>query len=150
MTVSIVFAPLLRVKLDQSIDPHDGHAGLDGALELLDLTHAGLEHAGLDTVVHAALGQVEAVVAVALGLGDGFGVGVRGRLGLLRRRRWVAVRRRRLGGRVRDGVRGALRQGVARAQLCDEVRGVFGGVDGEGGGDCKEGRGEGCDGELLS
>lgn len=76
VTVSVILAPLLRVKLDQSVDPHDRHAGLDGTLELLDLAHAGLEHAGLQAVVHAALGQVEAVVAVALGLGDGLGVGV--------------------------------------------------------------------------
>ena len=148
--MTIVVAPLLRVKLDESVDPHDRHAGLDGTLELLHFTHAGLEHTSLQAVVHAALGQVEAVVAVALGLGDGLGVGVRGGLGLLRRRGRVAVGGCRLGGRVRDGVRGALRQGVARAQLCDEVRRVFGGVDGEGGGDCEEGGSEGCDGELLS
>ena len=78
MAVSVVLAPLLRIKLDQSVDPHDRHTGLYGTLELLDLAHAGLEHTGLQAVVHAALGQVEAVVAVALGLGDGFGVGVRG------------------------------------------------------------------------
>ena len=84
MSVSVVLAPLLRVKLDQRIDPHDRHASLDSALELLDLAHAGLEHAGFDAVVHAALGQVETVVAVALCLGDGFGVGVGGRLRELR------------------------------------------------------------------
>jgi hypothetical protein len=76
VTVTIVLAPLLRVELDESVDPHDSHAGLDGALELLDLAHAGLQHAGLQAVVHAALCQVEAVVAVALGLGDGLGVGI--------------------------------------------------------------------------
>lgn len=62
----------------------------------------------------------------------------------------VAVGGGGLGGRVGDGVRGALRQGVARAELGDEVGGVFGGVDGEGGRDCEEGGGEGCDGELFS
>jgi hypothetical protein len=35
--------------------------------------------------VHAALGEVEAVVAVALGFGNRFGVGVGGRLRLLGR-----------------------------------------------------------------
>jgi hypothetical protein len=39
---------------------------------------------------------------------------------------------------------------LVKRSVVDEVRGVFGGVDGEGGGDCEEGRGEGCDGELLS
>ena len=55
-----------------------------------------------------------------------------------------------LGGRVGDGVGGALREGVARAQLGDEVGGVLCRVYGEGGGDCEEGGGEGCDGELFS
>lgn len=55
-----------------------------------------------------------------------------------------------LSGRVGDGVGGALREGVARAQLGDEVGGVFGGVYCEGGGNCEEGGGEGCDGELFS
>ena len=86
VTVSVILAPLLRVKLDQSVDPHDRHASLDSTLELLNLAHARLEHTGLDAVVHAALGEIEAVVAVALGLGDGFVVGVGGRLGLLRGR----------------------------------------------------------------
>lgn len=51
---------------------------------------------------------------------------------------------------MRDGVGGALREGVARAQLRDEVGGVFRGIYGEGGGDCEEGGGEGCDGKLFS
>ena len=74
MAVSVVLTPLLGVELDEGVDSHDGHAGLDGTLELLDLTHAGLEHAGLQAVVHTTLGQVETVVAVALGFGDGLGV----------------------------------------------------------------------------
>lgn len=78
MSVAVVAALLLRVKLDQRIDPHDRNACLHSTLELLHLAHARLEHAGFDAVVHAALGQVETVVAVALGLGDGFGVGVGG------------------------------------------------------------------------
>lgn len=84
VAVSIVLAPLLRIKLNQRIDPHNRHASLNSTLELLDLAHARLEHTSLDAVVHAALGEVEAVVAVALGLGNGFGIGVGGRLGLLR------------------------------------------------------------------
>jgi hypothetical protein len=86
VAVSIILAPLLRIKLNQSIDPHNRHASLDSTLELLDLAHAWLKHTGLDAVVHAALGQVEAVVAVALGFGNRFGVGVGGRLRLLGRR----------------------------------------------------------------
>lgn len=76
VAVSVVLAPLLGIKLDQSVDSHNRHASLDSTLELLDLAHARLEHTRLDAVVHAALGEVEAVVAVALGLGDGFRVGV--------------------------------------------------------------------------
>ena len=86
VAVSVILTPLLRIKLNQSIDPHNRHASLDSTLELLDLAHARLEHTGLDTVVHTALGEVEAVVLVALGFGDGFGVGVGGRLRLLRGR----------------------------------------------------------------
>jgi len=78
VTVSVILAPLLGVELDKSVDSHDGHAGLDGTFELLHLAHAGLQHAGLQTVVHAALCQVKTVVAVALGFGDGFSVGVGG------------------------------------------------------------------------
>ena len=45
---------------------------------------------------------------------------------------------------------GALGEGVAGAELGDELGGVLCGVYGEGGGDCEEGGGEGCDGELFS
>jgi hypothetical protein len=44
----------------------------------------------------------------------------------------------------------ALREGVADAQLGDELGGVLGGVDCEGFGDDEEGLGEFADGELLA
>lgn len=89
MTVTVVFTPLFRVQLDERVDSHNGDTGLDGALQLLDLAHAGLEGAGLDAVVDPALCQVEAVVFVVPLLCDlllllggqglrGWGVGVGG------------------------------------------------------------------------
>ena len=67
MTVSIITAALLlRVELDQRVDTHDRHACLDGRLQLLDLAHAGLKHTSLETVVHLAVCQIEAVVFVVL------------------------------------------------------------------------------------
>lgn len=70
MAMAIILL-LLRVQLDDRVNAHDGNAGLDGTLELLDLAHAGLKDAGLQGVVDAALHQVQAVVAVGLLLGDG-------------------------------------------------------------------------------
>ena len=65
---------LLRVQLNQRIDTHDGHARLDGRLQLLDLAHAGLEDTGLQAVVHLAICQVQTVVLVVLRLGELLGV----------------------------------------------------------------------------
>lgn len=83
MTMPIIIAatPLFRIELDERVDAHDGDARLDGALQLLDLAHAGLEHAGLDAVVHLAARQIEPVVLIPLGLGEGLGVGVLGLFG---------------------------------------------------------------------
>ena len=72
MIMRILLRLLLRIQLDHGIDPHDGDARLDGTLELLDLAHAGLENASLERVMDATAGQVKAVVAVILLLGDGF------------------------------------------------------------------------------
>jgi hypothetical protein len=62
---------LLRVKLDDRINAHDGYASLHGTLQLLDLAHAGLQHTSLESIVNPALGQIQTVVAVSLLLGDG-------------------------------------------------------------------------------
>jgi hypothetical protein len=78
--MSIILTPLLRIQLDKSVDPHDRHASLNSTLELLHFTHARLQHTCLDAVVHTALGQVETVIAVALGFGNGLGVSVGSRL----------------------------------------------------------------------
>lgn len=77
MTVSIILLRL-GVQLDHGVDTHDGDAGLDSTLELLDLSHAGLQHTGLEGIVDAALHQIQTVVAVGLLLGNGllFLVGV--------------------------------------------------------------------------
>lgn len=70
--------PLLRIQLNQRINPHNSHTSLHSTLQLLNLTHTGLEHTSLQTVVHSALDEIEAVVPVALGFGHLFRVGVRG------------------------------------------------------------------------
>ncbi len=165
---------LLRVQLDQRIDPHDSHARLDRALQLLDFAHARLQHARLHAIVHPAFRQIKAVVLVILmfrlrfrvggivaqgvllgrgaTLGCG-GVGCRGwgvpvgglglLLGLLV---WLLLLLRRavVGGRCGRGC--ALGEGVAGAELGDELGAVFCCVHGEGGGDGEEGGGEGADG----
>ena len=75
VTMPIVAATLLlRVQLNQRIDTHDGHARLDGRLQLLDLAHAGLEDTGLQAVVHLSICQVQTVVLVVLRLGELLGV----------------------------------------------------------------------------
>lgn len=125
MTVSIIL-PLLRVQLDDRIDTHDGDAGLDGTLELLDLAHAGLQHACLEGVVDAALREIKAVVAVRLLLGDGllFFVGV--------------------------AILHTLGKGVADSELSNELGGVLGGVHGQGLRNHEERLSEFTDGELLA
>ena len=158
-------ATFLRIQPDQGIDAHDGDAGLDGALELLDLAHAGLDDARLEHVAHLADREVEAVVAVRLGARERLLVRGRGRVA--RRRRRVACgrsvrrgrrprpgaggrRRRRRRCRRRRRRRSALRQCVARTQLGDQVRRVERGVDGERlGYDEQRGR-ERADGELFA
>lgn len=70
MTVSIILTPLFRIQLDEGVDSHNSNASLDSRLQLLDLAHAGLEHTGLDAVVHLALCQVKTVVLVVLLLGN--------------------------------------------------------------------------------
>lgn len=70
MAVAII-RRLLRVQLDNRVNAHDGNAGLNSTLKLLDLAHTGLENTGLESVVNASLHQIQPVVAVCLLLGDG-------------------------------------------------------------------------------
>lgn len=56
--------PLLRIQLNQSINPHDGDASLDRALQLADLAHAGFQHPGTDLVHDFPARQIESVVFV--------------------------------------------------------------------------------------
>ena len=69
VTVSVILLHL-GVQLDHGINTHNGNAGFDGTLELLDLAHAGFQNTGLHGVMDTALRQVETVVAVRLLLGD--------------------------------------------------------------------------------
>ena len=125
MTVAIILLPL-RVQLDHGINTHNGDASLDSTLELLDLTHAGLQNTGLEGVVDTALCQVETVVTVRLLLGDS--------LLLL----------------VGIAVLHTLRQSMSDTELGDKLGRVLSGVDGQGLGDSQEGLGEFTDGELLA
>lgn len=127
MPIILPAPPLLRIQLNQRINPHNRDARLDGALQLLDLAHAGLQHAGLEAIVHLAVEQVQAVILVALAAGELFCV---------------------FGGGGVGG--GALGEGVAGAQLGDQLGAVFCGVYGEGFGDGEEGLGEGGYGELFT
>ena len=71
----------------------------------------------------------------------GYG-GFRRAVGVLLRLRALVLGLRGVG----CGLGGALAEGVAGAELGDEVAAVFCCVDGEGGRDCEEGGGEGADG----
>ena len=66
MAVSIIFASLLRIELDERVNPHDSHTGLHGTLQLLHLAHAWLQDTQLQAISHAALGQIQAVVLIVL------------------------------------------------------------------------------------
>jgi hypothetical protein len=104
VTVSIIL-PSFGVQLDHGIDTHDGYAGLDSTLELLDLTHAGFQDTCLDAIMDSSLSQIKPIVLVVLLLGDSLIV-----LG---------------GGAFFD----ALRSPVAATELSNELRRVFGGID---------------------
>ena len=129
MTVSIILtAPLLGIQLDQGVDTHDGDAGLNRRLELLDLAHAGLEHTSLEAVMYLAVREVQAVVLVVLRFGELLSV---------------------LGRGVR-GVDCSLGKGVAGAEVGDELGGILGCVDCERLGDSEESLREGGNGQLLT
>lgn len=104
MTVSVILLPF-RVQLDHGIDTHDGYAGLNSTLELLDLTHAGFQDTCLDAIVDPSLGQIKTIVLVVLLLCDSLIVLV--------------------GGAFFDALRGP----VTAAELGNELRRVFGGID---------------------
>lgn len=116
MSVTIIFGPLLRIKLDERVNTHDSDASLNGGLELLDLAHAGLEDTLLQLVDEPTTGKVKTVVLVVLLLGRV----------LLGRGRGVGV------------VSSALRHRVPAAQLSDELTAILSCVDGQGGRDDQE------------
>jgi hypothetical protein len=128
MTMPVITALLLRIKLDQCVDTHDGYARLDGGLQLLDLAHAGLKDTGLQTVMYLAVCEVQTVVLVVLRLGKLFRV----------LRRGVCE------------VDGSLRERVSRSQVGDELGCVLCCIDSESLGDGEESLGEGCDSQLLT
>lgn len=148
MSMSIVLSTtaLLRIKLDQRINPHDGHTSLDSRFELLHLTHTRLQYARLHTIMHTTFREIKTIILVPLRLGQSFRVGP-----AVLRRRWTLRRLRRAVRLLRlvghgSGFGGALAEGVAGAELGDEFAAVFCCVDGEGGGDNEEGSGEGANG----
>jgi hypothetical protein len=119
---------LLRVKLNQRIDTHNGNARLDGRLQLLDLAHAGLENTSLQAVMYLTICEVQTIVLVVLRLGKLFRI---------------------LGGRV-CGVDGPLRERVSRSQVGNKLGCILCCVDGEGLGDGEKSLCKGCDSELLT
>lgn len=70
VTVTIITTLVLRVEFDHRINSHNGHAGLDSALQLLDLAHGWLQNTHLQAVDDATLGEVQTVVLVVLLLGE--------------------------------------------------------------------------------
>lgn len=76
MTIVLASTPLLRIKFDECVDSHDSNTRLHSTLELLDFAHSWLQHTRLERVVHFAALQVEAIVLVALGLGNGFCISI--------------------------------------------------------------------------
>ena len=112
MSVIVSAAPLLRIQLNQRINPHDRHTRLNCRLQLLHLAHAGLQDTRLQAIVHLTVRQVKAVVLVAFAACELLCV---------------------LGGRSVGGC--ALGEGVAGAELGDEFGAVLRGVCGEGFGD---------------
>jgi hypothetical protein len=140
MTMTVIAALLLRIKLDHRVDSHDSHTGLDGTLQLLDLAHGRLQNTHLQAVDHTALGQIQTVVLVVLLLGERLLVlsgGLYGGCGM-------SIATAAFWGRE------TLWQSVAATELGNELGAVFCGVDGQGGGDDEEGLGEGANGELLA
>jgi hypothetical protein len=129
VTMSIIItAPLLRVQLDQRVNTHNGNTCLNSRLKLFDLAHAGLEHTRLKAVVYLTVREIQTVVLVVLRFGE--------LLGVL--------------GRGVGGVDCSLREGVAGAEVGDELGGILGCVDCERLGNGEESLGEGSNGQLLT
>ena len=144
MPIILASTTLLRIKLNQRINPHNRHTSLHGTLELLDFTHARLKHARFHTVVYSTLYEVKAIILVALRLSKRFSI----RISVARSRAlwrfWCAVCLLRLGWDG-CGFGSPLAEGMSRAQLGDEFAAIFCCVYRESCGDGEEGGGEGAD-----
>lgn len=70
VTVTVIAALLLRIKLDHRVNSHDSHTSLDSTLQLLDLAHGRLQNTHLQAVDNTTLGQVQTVVLVVLLFGE--------------------------------------------------------------------------------
>ena len=66
----ILSTPLLRIKPDHRIDPHDRDTRLDCTLQLFILAHCRLQHACFDLIHNTTFAQVKPVIAVILPPGD--------------------------------------------------------------------------------
>lgn len=128
VSMPVVTALLLWIKLNQCIDTHNRHTRLDGRLELLDLAHAGLQNTGLQAVMYLAICEIQTVVLVVLRLGKLF-----------------RVLRRRVG-----RVDSSLGKGVPRSQIGDKLGCVLCCVDGESLRNGEESLGESCNSKLLT
>ena len=56
MSIILPSPPLLRIQLNQRINPHDRHTRLHRAFQLAYLAHTGLQHSRLHAIHHLALG----------------------------------------------------------------------------------------------
>jgi len=148
MPIILPAPSLLRIQLNQRIDPHNRHTRFYRALQLPHLTHTRLQHARLHRIHHLPSRQIQPVVLVVPLFRDVFlmSAGGGGRGGSVGRGVFNGGDGVRGGG----GFGGALGVCVVGAEFGDEVGGVEGGVVEKGGGDEEESGGEGADGELFA
>ena len=72
--MSIITTSLLRIQLDQRIDPHNRNTCLHRTLQLPHLAHTRLQHPALDLIHHLPPRQIQSIVLVVSTLGDGVGL----------------------------------------------------------------------------
>lgn len=70
MTMAVIFTTpsFFWVQLNQGIDAHDGYACFYSRFQLLHLAHTWFKHTRFQAVVYFAVGQIEAIIFVVLGL----------------------------------------------------------------------------------
>lgn len=54
----ILTTPLFRIKFNKRINTHNSHTSLNSTLELLNLTHAGLQHSHLERINNPSFAEI--------------------------------------------------------------------------------------------